>query len=678
MIKLSPLILGCALVASTPVHADDVETAPVIVRPGDDGERSAPAERALEESPFVTVVELASRHAEGLQVAEVLAESVGVSIRTLGGLGSFASVSIRGASAGQTEVLVDGVPLSRLGTASVDVGSLDLGTFDAVEIYRGGVPASLAGGGLGGAVVLRTRPTSAEESGRTVASLAVGSAFRSRLRRGDRFGDGYWSRIAAGTVGAPGDFEYHDDGATPLNPDDDVTRRRVNNAFHQVDGVVRVGREGGRPFVAGVRATAKRQGVPGQTGRSAEEAQLGTVRLLGDGEHTRLVGARGGVGVRGHLLFESQRWQNPNGDVGLRPDDKRYRTYAAGATGWGTLLVGEAQLFRLGLDARLERFGQRDLVDDTTAGGTRFGGALSLTDEILLGAGERWAIVPSLRLELLTTRGDGERRLGEGAPESADELELSPRLGIRYRASDAVSLKANGGRYFRAPTVVELFGDRGFLVGNGGLRAEGGWTADLGVVVAPRRVPLFLEATGFLTRATNLIVLLPTSGRRSRAQNLGAATLGGGELALTWRALPGLGFTGNYTLVLSAQDSPLVAVDGNTIPGRPQHEAGLRVDGRRELAGLGVSAWGELTLVSGNYLDEGNLEELPPRRLVGAGVRVAFGARGSLALDVKNLLDSRVHTATLPDGRPVDRALADVLGYPLPGRSFLVTAELVL
>ena len=133
-----------------------------------------------------------------------------------------------------------------------------------------------------------------------------------------------------------------------------------------------------------------------------------------------------------------------------------------------------------------------------------------------------------------------------------------------------------------------------------------------------------------------------------------------------------------YTPGNSSINCKIVSVDGKTIPGRPQHEAGLRVDGSRRLGSLALSAWGELTLVGGNYLDAGNLEELPPRRLVGVGARIGFGDRGSLALDVKNLFDTRVHAVTLPDGRDVDRALADVLGYPLPGRSFLVTAELVL
>jgi iron complex outermembrane receptor protein len=669
--------------AAPAASADEVETAPIVVHAGP-AERAPGAARSLEESSFVTTVELGGKEAEGLSAAEVLAESVGVSVRSLGGLGGFASVSIRGASAGQTEIYVDGVPLSRLGTAAIDIGSLDLGTFDAVEIYRGGVPAQIGGGGLGGAVVLATRAPGVAEAGTTRVSVAGGSAWRGRLSRADWLSQTLWSRLAVGYVGAPGDFEYHDDGGTPINPDDDETRRRVNNAFHQVDAAWRVGRKGGAPWVLGLRFAGKRQGVPGQTGQASPDAELGTLRLLADGEHSRALGERAGVGVRGWFLGETQRWQNPSGDVGLRSDDTRYGTFAGGLTGWGTLLVGEAQLFRLGLDTRVERFTQTELDEEGgDAGGTRFGAALSLTDEIVLLGGDRLALSPTLRLETLTTRGVGEMRLGEGAPGSRDDVFLSPRLGVRFRATDALALKANLGRYFRPPTVVEIFGDRGFLVGNTTLRPEDGWTGDVGVVIAPRGAvgPLaqvYLETSGFLTRATDLIVLLPTSGRRSRAGNVGAATLFGGELAAQARLALGLSVTASYTLVLSRQDSPLVSSDGKSIPGRPRHEIGLRLDGERRLTRVRVGAWVDLALVSGNYLDEGNLEEVPPRRLVGAGVRAVLDERIALSLDVKNLFDARVHEVPLPGGGHVDRALADVLGYPLPGRSFLVTVELVL
>ena len=55
------------------------------------------------------------------------------------------------------------------------------------------------------------------------------------------------------------------------------------------------------------------------------------------------------------------------------------------------------------------------------------------------------------------------------------------------------------GRYFRPPTLAELFGDRGFMVGNEGLRPERGTSLDGGLVVdlLRGRADLHAHAAGF-------------------------------------------------------------------------------------------------------------------------------------------------------------------------------------
>ena len=73
--------------------------------------------------------------------------------------------------------------------------------------------------------------------------------------------------------------------------------------------------------------------------------------------------------------------------------------------------------------------------------------------------------------------------------------------------------------------------------------------------------------------------------------------------------------------------------------------------------------------VSGNYLDSGNLFEVPSRQFVGLGL-VGSPMRGLVfTVQVKNLFDQRVETVPSAVG-DIPRAVADVLNYPLPGRSF--------
>jgi iron complex outermembrane receptor protein len=226
------------------------------------------------------------------------------------------------------------------------------------------------------------------------------------------------------------------------------------------------------------------------------------------------------------------------------------------------------------------------------------------------------------------------------------------------------------------------------IVGNPALVPETGAAGDLGLVVAPgRRLGpldrLFLEAAFFAARPRDLIALLPTAGRVARAANLGAARIAGHELALSARLWRTVTVTGNYTFLDSAQRSPLLSYDGKRLPGRPRHEAYLRVDVARRL-GAGrrheVGAWADATLISGNYLDAGNTRQVPARRLLALGVRGAPRPGLVLSLEAKNLLDETVEDVALgrevrPGLSSTPRAVADVLGYPLPGRALYGTAE---
>jgi iron complex outermembrane receptor protein len=171
------------------------------------------------------------------------------------------------------------------------------------------------------------------------------------------------------------------------------------------------------------------------------------------------------------------------------------------------------------------------------------------------------------------------------------------------------------------------------------------------------------------------------SGRFARATNLGDARLAGHEIAVAGRLARAVTITGNYTFLDSAQDSPLVSYDGKRLPGRPRHEAYLRVDLAGRLGGVELGIWTDATLVSSNFLDAGNTNELPARRLLGVGVRGAPRAGWIVTLEAKNLLDERVERIDLvpaprPDLETIPRAVSDFLGYPLPGRAFYASAEL--
>jgi iron complex outermembrane receptor protein len=689
---------------STATPVPDARTAPVVVhaegdRPADTAARRAA--RALDEPAFVSQVFLDDDLGLAEPTGQILARQAGISARSLGGLGAFSSISVRGAPSAQTLVLVDGVPLSRVGFAGIDLGAMDGGSFERVDIYRGGVPAEWGGAALGGAInfVTGVGPSS---SARPLRLVLAGGSFGARrvgLARRDRWSRGWASTVVASYAGAAGDYDYFDDNGTPLEPGDDHQAARLNNGYDQADLVGRARRRGaGQILEAGVRLAWKRQGVPGPSGVAARHTSLTTARVIADGRaaKTGLWGQpelRLSAGL--HAAFEDQRYRDRDGEVGLGQQDAHYLTAAAGGVLAASTIARGHRVSALAQPS-FEWFRHRDdLAAEVAARGTRFGLALAVDDEIAFGPNEAGLVVPAVRLDLLSTRPSGPGSAlpdpsGGGSGSSAMDTTVmawSPRLAARWALRPDLALKASAGRYFRAPTLVELYGDRGVLVGNPALSAETGGTVDLGVVWAPKR-PLggadriFVEAAGFFGRSTALIAWVPTSGRASVAKNLGAADLWGVELGVETRLGRLVTLAGNYTFLATAQDSPLVPYDQKALPGRPRHELYLRASGESAIGPLRLGLAADLTAQSGTWLDQGNLNAVPARRLVGAELRLSW-RRITFGLDARNLFDARTEDVPLvpaprPDLTSAPRAVADALGHPLPGRSLLatVTAEL--
>jgi iron complex outermembrane receptor protein len=179
-------ILGCLLLAHI-ARADDSETIVIIDTAPDHAARDRDA--ALGEAPFMTVVH-PDEHPATTSVADALGATVGVQTRSLGGLGAYESVSVRGAAPGHTAVLVDGVPLARIAAVTTDLGRFTLDAFGEVQLYRGAVPVELGGTGVGGAVNLVTRLGRGEHGERVRASAGMGSygARHVRVHYGDDHG----------------------------------------------------------------------------------------------------------------------------------------------------------------------------------------------------------------------------------------------------------------------------------------------------------------------------------------------------------------------------------------------------------------------------------------------------------------------------------------------------------
>ena len=686
---------ACALVATGPAAAwadgpaagsPPVGGEVIVLEGRAPGQAARDRDRALGDAPFVTILH-PDEHPASSSVADAIATSAGAQTRSLGGLGAYASVSVRGAAPGHTAVLIDGVPLARLAEVTTDLGRYAMDAFGEVELYRGAVPAELGGAGTGGAVNLVTRLGRGERGERIRASIGAGSfgARHARLRYGDEHGGGrVRSSATLGYQGASGDYAYFTDGGTPLNGSDDGYEVRRNNHFDQLDAAARAGLAG-RPIAGGVRLAWKRQGLPGSVAQPSREAGMSTLDVVADARAGGRVGAATARQL-GYVLVERQALRDPAGELGLGVQDRGYLTLAGGGSTAWSLPLGRHR-GTAGLELRGERF-----RDDDRGGargalvGTR--GALALDASAELALADELAVTPAVRLDVVRTaptpRTEGPDALAEIPPRW--DLVPSPRFAARARLAEDVAVKGSAGWYVRLPTLLELFGDRGTIVGSPELAPERGPSADLGVVWAPARPVrsdvgpidrIFVEATAFAARARDTIALISTAGFVARAENVGATQRYGGELVLAARFARALSLTASYTRLVTEQRAIDPNLLGKALPRTPGHLA----YGRAELAGrvLGrlASLWSDVAVQSTAYLDQANFRRVPARALVGAGARIELAGGLAAAIAVANLAGTRV--VTIPPDRAIDpparTALADLAGFPLPGRSFYLSLD---
>ncbi len=688
-------LLVATLVAGGVAHADEPkpekpekvdapgETIFVIDERPDQGARDR--DRLLGDAPFLTVLH-ADDHGATTSVAEALATTAGVQGRSLGGLGAYQTVSVRGAMAGHTAVLVDGIPLARIAAVTTDLGRFSLDSFGEIELYRGAVPVELGGAGIGGAVNMRTRLGRGEHGERFRASIGYGSYGARHLRAhyGDEYdGIGAVTATSIGYTGADGDFTYFDDNGTLLNKSDDSFPTRANNGFDQLDAATRIGSVR-TPMMAGLRLALKKQGLPGSTRSPSSEASLSTFDGLLDVQGDTTVGDAVARNL-GFLLLEYQTLADPEGELGLGTVDRAYTTYSLGVSSTWKLPVRDHRLAG-GIELRADAFGDTDKTGTQEAlDGTRTGGAL--TGAIDLALASQLVVTPAVRLDALRTDATpmtvGPNALMPVPPRW--DIVPSPRITARVLVGNDLAIKGSTGYYARLPTMLEVFGNRGFILGSPDLRAEKGPSSDLGLVWAPGKAlgdwdRLLLQASAFANRSHDTITFITTAGYTARAVNLDDTQAYGAEIVAAGRIAETLSLTASYTRLATAQLSGDPNFHGKPIPRRPDHLFYGRGDLTRTVAGHEGTLWIDASWQAQSTLDQASLVRVPARLLVGAGARIAIGGGLSLSASVANLTDHRITYLPLdnppsPAFTEAPMALTDVTGFPLPGRSFYLALD---
>lgn len=618
---------------------------------------------------FAQGYDVANAHGRLLMVSDLLDGAVGVHVRQFGGVGSFATASIRGASAAQVSVYLDGVPLNRAQYGVVNLADLPIEALERVEVFRGAVPLVLESSG-GGAINLVSR----QARGRW-ARISAGAGSYGARRSDAALG---WQAshqsvlLVAQFLGSRGDYPYFDDNATSSNPADDATSIRQNN---QLRSLALTGR--GETDLGPVRLAlmhdhlSKRNGVPGIGANPALTSTLEAERdvssllitprraaqVAGEGARERLPGAS----LRLYGVFHRDQFSDPQGQLtGLRQaSDDRTRRLGGGAALPHQLPLGH-RLTVVG-EARWERYSPTLVLP------ARRALAESRRQYLAWGLEDRWTIAPLRTRVVGSFRREATRDSFPAGPAYPGALPSPavartivvdrPTIGLHVELLGGLALKGSIARLARAPSLEELFGNRGGVYGNPRALPERIETRDLGLIwhrtFAPRAgLPSAIEVqtSAYRSIARDLLVYIQNAQRSMVAQNISAARLSGFEAdaRLTW--VGGLAVNASWTRQWTRDEGQATYWRGKELPGRPRDELALQASH----ATRRWRAFYSYHFVSANFLDRYNSDRSPARSLhdVGIGVRLRPAAVEALA-ECRNAGDQRVQ---------------DYAGHPLPGR----------
>ena len=623
----------------------------------EEGQRSTPA--------FVEVIEM-GEHRPGFSLPELLDQAVGVDIRSSGGLGSFSTVSIRGSTAEQVQIYLDGVPLNQATGGGVDMSDLPVEGVESIEIYRGAVPARFGGNSIGGVVHIRTRDLVA---GRRLRGQATTGAWGTRQVSGSLEGT-MWGRkymLLGEYAESDNDFTFLDDNGTEYNADDDEPARRLNNDIRSLRTLVKTEQRIGRSRLQMHNSfDIKHQGIPSISNNQSLDTRLNKWRSVSEAE---LYGALPGVARTGYRftayhLLQQYEYEDIHGTVGVGAQHDRNTTTGVGLRAeLNRLLFGEGVL-TLFAGTRREEFDPKNLLrpESRLLASKRRGGTAGWEAEVPL-----WRnllqVTCGSQVERIDDSFYGENLFGVSQltpdKENTESL-VGGRIGGKLRLGIGWALKGHRGWHQRPPSFYELFGDRGAVVGNTDLKSEEGDNWDIGLVwngtgQAATGLQL-LEATYFHNGTENMIRFIQNAQRVSRPGNIGRSRVRGAELRSGLRLFHLVDLTGNYTYQQAENRTDVSYERGKDLPNSPRHTLNLRIGMSRRWGAVHYESNRESRL----FLDKANLRAVPGRTIRSLGGSLRPGSWGEWSLEIRNLTGNQ---------------LADLWGYPLPGRSYFISCK---
>lgn len=629
-----------------------------------------PLSDAASEAYSTTVIKGEALSAPGLSLADVLDAQAGAEVTRMGDAMAYSSISLRGTSGEQVALILDDIPLVSVLGGAIDLSHLPLAGLGKLTLIRGATPNRYGVSGMAGALLLETR-----RPRRDIYSASVGGGSFGERRAGLLYSAARKAAswlVSVDYAGQSGGFSYANDNGTRGTSRDDTQAQRRNNDADQLNlllkGQLRCASQWNIKVLEWLYY--RQQGLPGSGAVNAEKTRLRTLEnlaaVVAEGP---LAGSRLSSETRLSVQVGESRLLDPMGEMGLGSQRTNDLSLSPALNEVLTLAYAPALSQTLQLGYRYEWFMPRNEALRKRAKSERH--ILTAATELNAGLGASGLSVSAgadLAYAQSRVTARGSEDVGQDEVRQKDALQGAGRLALVAQARKDTRLFLAFGRAFRLPSLSELFGNQGLVLGNTQLRPETRVAYEMGASYDPvfrqGLAALHFALSAYLNDYRDLVTYTQNAQGLSRPENLDRARLYGTDAELAADLFAHLLLEGRYSWLHARNESELAARNGRALALRAAHKASgrLEVYAARLCRDLTkVSIYSTYDYSSSHYLDAANIKSVPAAHTADLGFGLEFFG-SSVRLDgrVSNVGGARVY---------------DLIGLPLPGRAFHFRAE---
>lgn len=621
-----------------------------------------------------------------LSLPDVLEREAGIKIRQYGGLGSYSTLSIRGTNPNQTKVYWNGIPLNNSQGGEINLADLPFDNLEKIEIYKSSTPAGFSGSNIGGSINLISKTGTIKPSTRLTVQGGSFHTFKSTVSHTNSFKDGSYYLQVLGEK-SDQDFSYFNNKGTLLfNTYDDSVDRRKNAQYEKSGFTGNVNYNIGKTAVTFLNDYLyRKQGLPGPGNRQTESVERKFSKL------STAVSTNTKEFLMDQMSLETKVFHNRSRDDLFDPKSE----FTSGIpdartdiTQYGIqitpvfYLLKYHQILRFSFHNEQEFFNRlRKRSDHQTESKDpskrRDYQSFQLQDEFRFFQ-NRLFIVPQIRFDRYKDRFGKD--LTSVRNQFNDPLNdqfvvnknfTNPSFGIKWivfqKTNFDFGLMGNMSKEYRIPTFIELFGERGSIIGNTTLKPEMSRNSDIGVFFKSKVTADWkwdFEVAHFRKKIYDMILFLPNSQFTLRPENVDSAVINGFETnsTLTWNK--GWKFNFQYTYQDAKNTSNSPSLNGKYLPLRPKNQISSQITYFKNWGEIGF----EYLFIGANYRDRTNeyFGYLPARQIYNCFFTY---------IPFRDIENQKEFLVTFEIRNITNKQVEDLVGYPLPGRSIYLTGS---